>query len=70
MQPTPSDKTDHNETVPEWLEIVRHKASALRFGSIQVTIHEGRVTQVESVEKTRFQAQTDHPARPQNSPRV
>jgi hypothetical protein len=59
MQPTPSDKLEHKGQIPEWLEIVHHKASALRFGSIQITIHEGRVTQVESLEKTRFQAQSD-----------
>jgi len=38
----------------DWLEVVRSKAEALRFGSIQIIVHEGRVTQIESVEKTRF----------------
>lgn len=38
----------------EWLEVVRKKAEGLRFGSIQIIVHEGRVTQVESLEKTRF----------------
>ena len=28
----------------------------LRFGSVQITVHDGRVTQVESIEKTRFVA--------------
>ena len=69
MQPTPSNKPSHNESVPEWLEVVRSKAEALRFGSIQITIHEGRVTQVESIEKTRFQAQSDTPPRPAKQPR-
>lgn len=26
----------------------------MRFGSVQIVVHEGRVTQVESTEKTRF----------------
>jgi hypothetical protein len=37
-----------------WLEVVRRKVSAMRFGSVQIVIHEGRVTQVESTEKTRL----------------
>lgn len=40
--------------VESWLEIVRQKASAMRFGSVQIIVHEGRVTQVESTEKTRL----------------
>lgn len=40
--------------VESWIEIVRQKVSALRFGSVQIIVHEGRVTQVESTEKTRL----------------
>ena len=41
-------------SVEPWLEIVRQKVAAMRFGSVQIVVHEGRVTQVESTEKTRF----------------
>ncbi|WP_038165394.1 YezD family protein [Verrucomicrobium sp. BvORR106] len=37
-----------------WVEIVRRKVDAMRFGSVQIVVHEGRVTQVESTEKTRL----------------
>lgn len=37
-----------------WLEVVRRKVASIRFGSVQITVHEGRVTQVESLEKTRI----------------
>jgi hypothetical protein len=37
-----------------WLELVRRKAASIRFGSVQITVHEGRVTQVESLKKTRI----------------
>ncbi len=37
-----------------WLEIVRQKVTEMRFGSVQIIVHEGRVTQVESTEKTRL----------------
>lgn len=45
-----------NGTSDAWLEVVRQKVANLRFGSVQITVHDGRVTQVESVEKTRFVA--------------
>lgn len=40
--------------VAAWLEIVRQKVAGMRFGSVQIIVHEGRVTQVESTEKTRL----------------
>ncbi|TAE90468.1 MAG: DUF2292 domain-containing protein [Verrucomicrobia bacterium] len=52
-----------NETKPiptlteeelDWLNVVRKKVGQLRYGSVQITVHDGRVTQVESNEKTRF----------------
>lgn len=54
----------HESSSPEdpsadWLEVVRRNIRNLRFGSVQITVHEGRVTQVESIEKTRFVAPRD-----------
>ena len=48
-----------------WIEIIRRKVGAMRFGSVQLTIHDGRVTQVEATEKTRLPAVGDdsHDAR-------
>ncbi|WP_395748867.1 YezD family protein [Prosthecobacter sp.] len=46
-------QTEETEAEP-WIEIVRQKVAALRFGSVQIIVHEGRVTQVESTEKTRL----------------
>jgi hypothetical protein len=49
----------------EWLAVVRASAKEMRFGSIQITVHEGRVTQVEATEKTRFpQAPTQSEPKP------
>ncbi len=47
-----------SEKTEPWLEIVRRKVAAMRFGSIQLTIHDGRVTQVEATEKTRLPAES------------
>jgi hypothetical protein len=46
----------HAETTPDWLEVVRRNVGQLRYGSVQITVHDGRVTQVESLERTRFPA--------------
>jgi hypothetical protein len=40
--------------LPEWLEIVRQKVESLRFGVVQIVVHDGRVTQIERTEKTRL----------------
>ena len=45
-------------TVPnadsEWIEVIRQHVASLRFGVIQVVIHEGRVVQIERTEKYRL----------------
>lgn len=43
-----------DDTPTDWLEIVRKNVSSLRFGSVHITVHDGRVTQIESIEKTRI----------------
>jgi hypothetical protein len=40
--------------LPEWLELVRQQVSSLKFGTVQITVHDSRVTQVERVEKVRL----------------
>ena len=42
---------------PAWFELVRDRVSGLRFGVVQIVIHDGRVTQVESTERVRLPAQ-------------
>lgn len=39
---------------PEWLRVVQEKVETLRFGVVQLVIHDGRVTQIERTEKTRL----------------
>jgi hypothetical protein len=43
-----------NATQESWVEIVRRKVAHMRYGSVQVIVHDGRVTQVEATEKTRL----------------
>ncbi len=54
MNPIHPERPTPESTQADWLEVVRKNVANLRFGSVQITVHDGRVTQVESVEKTRF----------------
>ncbi len=33
--------------VPEWIALVREKVESLRYGVVQLVVHDGRVTQIE-----------------------
>lgn len=37
-----------------WLEIVERQVRGLKFGSVQITVHKGRVVQIETSAKIRF----------------
>lgn len=41
-------------TEESWLKIVERQVSGLKFGSVAITVHEGRVVQVETNSKLRF----------------
>ena len=41
---------------PDWIALVREKVEGLRFGVVQLVVHDGRVTQIERTEKTRLPA--------------
>lgn len=48
-----------SEIPPEWLRVVQEKVESLRFGVVQLVVHDGRVTQIERTEKTRLQGARD-----------
>jgi hypothetical protein len=39
---------------PDWLALVRQQVDSLKFGTVQITVHDSRVTQVERLEKVRL----------------
>ena len=51
--------TSKNEIQPEWLRVVQEKVESLRFGVVQLVVHDGKVTQIERTEKTRLQGTRD-----------
>jgi hypothetical protein len=42
------------EISPEWVGIVVKQIESLRFGVVQITVHESRVVQIEKTEKVRL----------------
>lgn len=48
-----------SESNPDWIALVREKVEGLRFGVVQLVVHDGRVTQIERTEKTRLPASRD-----------
>jgi hypothetical protein len=44
---------------PEWLAIVQRHVATVRYGVVQITVHDGRVTQIERTEKLRLNSGND-----------
>jgi hypothetical protein len=41
------------DNAADWLEVVHTQVSSLRFGVVQITIHESRVVQIDTTERIR-----------------
>ena len=50
------------ENPPDWLRLVQQKVEGLRYGVVQLVVHDGRVTQIERTEKTRLSGARDQAA--------
>jgi hypothetical protein len=58
----------NSEVEPQWLTTLRRQVKALRFGVVQVIIHEAQVVQIETTERVRFEpAARGEPAKFQRS---
>lgn len=57
-----SESTASSDLNPAWIEIVRQKVESLRFGVVQIVVHDGKVTQIERTEKTRIGGSRDSSA--------
>ncbi len=49
-----SSRSSVPATAPDWLALVREKVEGLRYGVVELTVHDGHVTQIERTEKTRL----------------
>jgi hypothetical protein len=48
------DSASPDSAPPAWLQWLLPKLQALRFGSVVLVVHDGRVTQIEFTEWTRL----------------
>jgi len=55
--PATSDSADSNEepsVATPWLSVVSEKVKSMRYGVVQIVVHDSRVVQIERTERTRF----------------
>jgi hypothetical protein len=52
-------KPTNEKTDADWLAIVQRRVASLRYGVVQIVVHDGRVTQIERTEKLRLNANND-----------
>jgi len=39
---------------PSWFDLLKQQVGSVRYGIIQIVVHDGRVVQIERTEKIRF----------------
>ncbi len=54
--PTPSERPERTDPHATALALIRQALEKLRFGAVHLTVHEGRLVQIEVTEKTRLPA--------------
>jgi hypothetical protein len=58
MKMKTEDAEQETTSEPRWLEVIRESIGKMRFGTVQVVVHEGRVTQVDATHRTRLTGET------------
>jgi hypothetical protein len=48
------NKTVGHGGSPDWLEIVRQHVGSLRYGVVEIVVHDSRVIQIEKTERVRL----------------
>ena len=52
------ESTSEKAQAPDWLALVQQHVQSLRYGVVQIVVHDGRVTQVEKTERVRMDRST------------
>jgi hypothetical protein len=60
-----TDEAPTSASRPAWLNVVADQVGSMRFGVVQIIVHENQVVQIERTEKIRL----DKPGRPLDSQR-
>ncbi len=48
-----------------WLERIAESLEGLRYGNVQITIHDGKIVQIDRTERKRFDHSEESQARPE-----
>lgn len=48
------ESAGNREEKLDWLEVVRRQVGSLRYGVVQIVIHDSQVTQIEKTERVRL----------------
>lgn len=54
MSKTQTESSDQDLTGSNWLEIIRQRVSSLRYGVVEIVVHDSRVTQIDKTERIRL----------------
>jgi len=54
MSATQAKTSSNSDEKRDWLEIVRQQVGSLRYGVVQIIIHDSQVTQIEKTERVRL----------------
>ena len=51
----PDHEVSDAEATTPWLAVVAEKVKTIRYGVVQIVVHDSRVVQIERTERTRFE---------------
>jgi hypothetical protein len=54
MSTTKIETSPQTGSSPEWLELVRRQVGSLRYGAVEIVVHDSQVIQIEKVERVRL----------------
>ena len=54
MSTTKTNPRQPSGVLPEWAELVRRQAQSLRYGVVEIVVHDSQVTQIEKTERVRL----------------
>jgi hypothetical protein len=54
MSTTKNETSQQAGPLPEWLELVRRQVGSLRYGAVEIVVHDSQVIQIEKIERVRL----------------
>jgi hypothetical protein len=52
---TTIETNEQSDDVPAWMKIVQRQVDSLRFGVVQIVVHDSEVTQIDKTERVRLE---------------